>query len=101
MVAAPIPSAKERTMKRIRIAISARAALVMAAAALTLTAFAGLIPSGVMQGVDVKVTHDNNNVDVGTADPGFDGRNLEQQEPTVAISPLDPSIVVVASNDQR
>jgi hypothetical protein len=75
--------------------------LMLALSVVTLTAFASLMPSGVTQGVDVKVTLDNNNVDAGFATPGFDGRNLEQNETTVAISPLDPNIVAVANNDFR
>jgi len=57
----------------------------------------------VIEGVDVKVTLDNNNVDGGhdAVTPGFDGRNLEQNETCVAISPVDPNIVAVANNDFR
>ena len=57
----------------------------------------------ITQGADVKVTLDNNNVDGGhdSVTPGVDGRNLEQQETTVAISPVNPFIIAVANNEFR
>jgi len=55
----------------------------------------------VVQGVDVKVTLDNNNVDAGFATPSFDGRNSQQNETSVAISPVNPNVVAIASNDLR
>src|SRR5919201_6032144 len=64
------------------------AGIVVVAAMLSSTGFARLASSAVTDGVDVKVTRDNNNVDAGYADPGFDGRNLGQAETTVAISPV-------------
>lgn len=75
--------------------------LMLAISVVTLYAFADHVGPGLTGGVDVKVTHDNNNVDAGFATPGFDGRNFEQNETTVAISPVDPNIVAVANNDVR
>src|SRR5512136_2737706 len=57
--------------------------------------------SHVIAGVDVKVTHDNNNVDGGTPNPGFDAQNRQSNETTVAISPINPDIVAVGANDYR
>ena len=53
------------------------------------------------QGTDVKVTNDNNNVDGGTPNPGFDAQNRQSNETTVAISPANPNIVAVGANDYR
>jgi hypothetical protein len=52
-------------------------------------------------GGDVKVTNDNNNVDGGTPDPGFDAQNRQSNETTVAISPANPNIVAAGGNDYR
>lgn len=54
-----------------------------------------------VDGVDVKVTNDNNNVDGGTPNPGFDSQNRQSNETTVAISPANPNIVVTGANDYR
>jgi hypothetical protein len=48
-------------------------------------------------GIDVKVTNDNNNVDGGTPNPGFDAQNRQSNETTVAISPVDPAIVAAGA----
>src|SRR5512145_190311 len=55
----------------------------------------------VTDGADVKVTNDNNNVDGGAPNPGFDAQNRQSNETTVAISPADPSIVATGANDYR
>ena len=52
-------------------------------------------------GTDVKITHDNNNVDGGTPNPGFDAQNRQSNETTVTISPANPSIIASGSNDYR
>jgi len=52
-------------------------------------------------GADVKVTNDNNNVDGGTPNPGFDAQNRQSNETTVSISPANPSIVAAGGNDYR
>jgi hypothetical protein len=52
-----------------------------------------------VDGADVKVTNDNNNVDAGTQNPSFDGRNRQANETSVAISPANPSIVAIGAND--
>ena len=52
-------------------------------------------------GADVKITNDNNNVDGGTPNPGFDAQNRQSNEATVAISPANPSIIAAGSNDYR
>jgi len=48
---------------------------------------------------NVKVTHDNNNVDGGTPNPSFDANNRQANETTIAISPANPSIVAAGAND--
>ena len=55
----------------------------------------------VTEGADVKVIHDNNNVDGGTPNPGFDAQNRPQNETTVAYSPINPNIVAIGANDYR
>ena len=55
----------------------------------------------VTSGPDVKVTKDNNNVDGGIPNPGFDARNRQSNETTVAISPANPNIVAAGANDYR
>jgi hypothetical protein len=64
-----------------------------------------LVPSAlgahVTDGIDVKVTSDNNNVDGGTPNPSFDKQNRQSNEATVSISPANPSIVAAGSNDYR
>ncbi|HET9722597.1 MAG TPA: sialidase family protein [Actinomycetota bacterium] len=55
----------------------------------------------VTDGADVKVTNDNNNVDGGTPNPGFDAQNRQSNETTVAISPVDTDIVAAGANDYR
>jgi hypothetical protein len=52
-------------------------------------------------GADIKVTNDNNNVDGGTPNPGFDAQNRQSNETTVAISPADADIVAAGGNDYR
>lgn len=52
-----------------------------------------------VDGTDVKVTNDNNNVDGGTPTPSFDAQNRQANETTVAISPVDPDVVVAGAND--
>jgi hypothetical protein len=68
------------------------------------TGFA-LVPSALgghaVGGTDVKVTNDNNNVDGGTPNPGFDAQNRQSNETTVSISPANPSIVAAGGNDYR
>src|SRR3989337_2958475 len=57
--------------------------------------------SHVTQGTDVKATNDNNNVDGGTPNPGFDAQNRQSNETTVAISPANAAIVAAGANDYR
>ena len=52
-------------------------------------------------GTDVKITNDNNNVDGGTPNPGFDAQNRQSNETTTAFSPVDPNIIAVGANDYR
>ncbi|OGO37672.1 MAG: hypothetical protein A2W35_05655 [Chloroflexi bacterium RBG_16_57_11] len=68
--------------------------------ALTLIVFSVAL-AAVVDGVDVKVTHDNNNVDGGVPNPSFDSRNRQQNETTIAISPADTDIVATGANDYR
>jgi len=65
------------------------------------TTFAAHVGPGVMGGQDVKVINDGNNIDKGTPNPGSDARNRQQNETSIAISPVNPDIVVVAANDYR
>ena len=55
----------------------------------------------VTDGADVKVTNDNNNVDGGVPNPGFDAQNRQSNETTVAISPANRNIVAAGANDYR
>ena len=52
-------------------------------------------------GVDVEVINDNNNVDGGTPNPGFDAQNRQSNETSIAISPANPNIVAAGANDYR
>ena len=52
-----------------------------------------------VDGVDVKVTNDNNNVDGGTPNPSFDAQNHQGNESTISISPTNPNIVAAGAND--
>ena len=52
-------------------------------------------------GSDVKITHDNNNADGGTPNPGFDAQNRQSNETTVAFSPAASNIIAVGANDYR
>jgi hypothetical protein len=76
-----------------------RMALVALSASLLIfsTAFAASFNDG----PDVKVTNDNNNIDGGTPNPGFDAQNRQSNETTIVMSPVDPETVAAASNDYR
>jgi len=75
--------------------------LTMTSLALVLIAFSTAL-AAVSDGIDVKVTNDNNNVDsVTLPNPGFDGQNRQQNETTLAIHPLVPNIVATGANDYR
>jgi hypothetical protein len=74
--------------------------LVVALLVLAVSSPVGLA-SHAVQGVDVKVTNDNNNVDGGTPNPSFDAQNRQSNETTVSINPVNPDIVAVAANDYR
>lgn len=52
-------------------------------------------------GPDARITQDNNNVDGGTPNPGFDAQNRQSNETTVSISPINSSIIAVGGNDYR
>ena len=77
----------------------ARAALAVLATLtmLSLMPVAGAVHA--VDGVDVKVTNDNNNVDGGTPTPSFDAQNRQANETTISISPADPNIVAAGAND--
>lgn len=57
------------------------------------------VSSAATAGTDVTVINDNNNLDGGTPNPGFDAQNRQSNETSVAISPANPNIVVVGAND--
>ena len=72
---------------------------IMLVASLILTTVA--YASHATGGVDVKITNDNNNVDGGVPNPGFDAQNRQSNETTVAFSPANPNIIAVGANDYR
>ena len=75
--------------------------VVLAAAAVMLVAVPSALGAHASPGTDVKVTNDNNNVDGGTPNPGFDAQNRQSNETTTAISPANPNIVAAGGNDYR
>ena len=64
-------------------------------------------PGHVTDAVDVKVTLDNPALPdplphpLPEPTPGFDAQNQSQENPSLAISPVDPKIVAVVANDAR
>jgi hypothetical protein len=83
-----------RIRSRFKIAFS----LVLAASLVLATvAYAGHATDG----TDAKITRDNNNVDGGTPNPGFDAQNRQSNETTVAFSSAAPNIIAVGANDYR
>jgi hypothetical protein len=84
--------------------------LLGAVALLSLLVATAVLAAHVIEGTDVKVTDDNNNVDGGLANvtPSKDAQNRQSNEPTVAISPLASpvtggvgDIIAAAANDYR
>src|SRR5512143_1171345 len=73
--------------------------LFIAAVVLSLAVAPIAYASHAADGVDVKVTNDNNNVDGGTPNPGFDSQNRQSNETTVSINPANPNIIAVGAND--
>ena len=73
--------------------------VLLVAAAVALLAVPSALGSHVTDGIDVKVTNDNNNVDGGTPNPSFDAQNRQSNETTVSISPANPDIVAAGAND--
>jgi len=75
--------------------------LVVCAAGLALAPSA--LGTHAVDGTDVKVINDNNNVDggLGSVTPSFDGQNRQANETTVAISPANSQIVAAGANDYR
>ena len=59
------------------------------------------LASHAVDGPDVKVSNDNNNLDGGTPNPSFDAQNRQSNETTVSINPANPQIVAVGANDYR
>ena len=82
---------KQRQLK-IALTIVLAASLVMATVAYAAHA---------TDAADVKISNDNNNVDGGTPNPGFDAQNRQSNETTVAFSPAAPNIIAVGANDYR
>src|SRR5215211_2441082 len=79
-----------------KISVSLTLALV-----LSLILSTGVFAGHAVDGTDVKVTNDNNNVDGGTPNPSFDAQNRQSNETSVAISSVDPDIVAAGANDYR
>jgi len=75
--------------------------LLSAALVLSLIVVPVVLAAHAADGVDVKVTKDNGNLDGGTPNPGSDSQNRQSNETTVAISPVNPNIVVAGANDYR
>ena len=75
--------------------------VLLVATAFALLAVPSALGSHVTDGIDVKVTNDNNNVDGGTPNPSFDAQNRQSNETTVSISPANPDIVAAGANDYR
>jgi hypothetical protein len=85
---------KVRVQKRFKIA---SIGVLVASLVLATAVYAGHATGG----ADVKITNDNNNVDGGIPNPGFDAQNRQSNEATVAISPASPNIIAAGGNDYR
>ena len=83
-----------RTHKHFKIAF-----IMMLIASLVLASVA--YAANATDGPDAKITNDNNNIDGGTPNPGFDAQNRQSNETTVAFSPAAPNIIAVGANDYR
>jgi hypothetical protein len=75
--------------------------VVLLASAAVLVAVPSALGAHATDSADVKVTRDNNNVDGGTPNPGFDAQNRQSNEATLAISPADRNVIAVGGNDYR
>src|SRR5262245_31459644 len=73
----------------------------LAALATALLAVPSSLAGHAVDSADVKVTNDNNNVDGGTPNPGFDAQNRQSNETTTAFSHVNPNIIAVGANDYR
>ncbi|MGH3078074.1 MAG: hypothetical protein ACRDPZ_07810 [Gaiellaceae bacterium] len=78
-----------------------RRAVLVAAASMLVIAVPSALGAHATDGIDVKVTLDNNNVDGGTPNPSFDAQNRQSNETTTVISPANPNIVAAGANDYR
>jgi hypothetical protein len=87
---------RRKNMKTQKLSIALTLAVV-----LSLVISTGVLAGHAADGTDVKVTNDNNNVDGGTPDPGFDAQNRQSNETSTAISPANPDIVAAGGNDYR
>lgn len=79
--------------------LGSRSWVVIAVVALVLALMPAAVAGHASDGLDVKVTNDNDNVDGGTPTPSFDAKNRQANETTIAISPVNPDIVVAGAND--
>lgn len=89
------------TLKLFRYSRSRLGLLLAVVALLSLILVTVVFAAHAIDGADVKVTNDNNNVDGGTPNPGFDAQNRQSNEATVAISPANPNIIAAGANDYR
>ena len=75
--------------------------MLLAALAVSLLAVPSSVAGHATDGMDVKVTTDNSNVDGGTPNPSFDAQNRQSNETTTAFSSVNPNIIAVGANDYR
>jgi len=83
-----------RLQRRFKIAL-----IIVLVASLVLATVA--YASHATDGTDAKITNDNNNVNGGTPNSGFDAQNRQSNETTVVFSPADPDIIAAGGNDYR
>ena len=75
--------------------------VLLAGLAAALLAVPSSLAVHVIDGVDVKVSNDNSNVEGPDPTPSWDAKNRQANETTVAINPLAVNIVAAGANDYR
>src|SRR3989304_4948584 len=84
--------------KKRRIPMKSRKMLLLMSVIASLMVGSSAAAAHATDGIDVKVTTDNNNVDGGTPNPSFDAQNRQSNETTIAISPANPNISAAGAN---